>query len=504
MKLAVDTVASLDHQPWTAAVRRAAMVVGGLTAVACGPVYVADDPYYSRGYYGAAPAAGPAPAAPAAPGYAASQPDPYFGDLSSYGTWVTTAEYGRVWVPYANRNAGWRPYFQGRWVYSSYGWTWVSEEYWGVTYHYGRWAWMGGYGWAWVPGYTWAPSWVVWRHGGGCVGWAPMGPDYVVGSSYAGVHYSYWVFVRHEHWVDQPVQHVVVSSADVSRVYNQTVEVQNSDRVRGHDGGAEAYDRGPSAEQAQEWTRRPITPQGIESVPSARPRAIPADAPAPRRPAASPARTPAPQPGRVPDGGEYRPERNPDSAQPGAGRGDTPPTEPARPTPLPPGREQGAAEPGGRTPPPPAREAPAVEPEGRTPAPPPGRETPLPPARTQPPAVEPPPERTTPLPPQGREPLPPAREPPAAREPPTAREAPPARETPLPPRGSEPPSHEERVNPLPPSARGNPGPSVYTPPPPRQAPPAQKRRDPAPAPAPAPAPSPRRPAPAPAAERGGR
>lgn len=536
--------------PISAVARRVALAVGGLTAVACGPVYVADDPYYGRGYYGAAPAPAAAPASPAPMGSPAAQPDPYFGDLSSYGAWVTTAEYGRVWVPYANRNAGWRPYFQGRWVYSSYGWTWVSEEYWGVTYHYGRWAWMAGYGWAWVPGYTWAPAWVVWRHGGGCVGWAPMGPDYMVGSGYGHVHHSYWVFVRHEHWVDQPVQHVVVASTDVQRVYNQTVEIQNSDRIRGHDGAAEPYDRGPPAEQAQEWTRRPITPQGIESVPNARPRAIPADAPAPRRPSATPSRpAPQPQPQRVPDGGEYTPERG--SPAPGAaperagGAGGI--SEPVRPTPLPPGREAPAAEPGRGTAP--GREAPAAEPGRGTE---PGREAPgaepsrpsepsrpadprgappaaTPPARTPPPAVEPPadrrtpmpppparetprrpdpeapPERTTPLPPSGREPMPAPREP--AREPPAAREPPPVRETPSRP-VAPPPSHEERVQPLPPSARGNPGPTVYTPPArPSQpsSPPPAKKRDPAPpAPAPAPAPRPSRPSSGSEGRAGGR
>jgi hypothetical protein len=137
----------------------------------CGPVYVHERGYYGTGYY--APAS-PAPASAASPA-AATVADPYFGDLDGHGRWVNTPEYGTVWVPYAAATPTWRPYYHGRWEYTAYGWTWVSSESWAATYHYGRWAWVGGYNWVWIPGYTWAPAWVTWRHGGGCVGWAPMG-----------------------------------------------------------------------------------------------------------------------------------------------------------------------------------------------------------------------------------------------------------------------------------------------------------------------------------------
>ena len=58
-----------------------------------------------------------------------------------------------------------------------YDWTWVSDEPWGwATDHYGRWLFDRSYGWVWVPGPIWGPAWVVWRAGGGVVGWAPLPP----------------------------------------------------------------------------------------------------------------------------------------------------------------------------------------------------------------------------------------------------------------------------------------------------------------------------------------
>ncbi|MBM4345484.1 MAG: hypothetical protein FJ100_19095, partial [Deltaproteobacteria bacterium] len=258
-----------------------ALALGAVAlAAACGPVYVRerDERYYGYGAYGAG-----GPAAYGG-GYASTaQPDPYFADLTGYGSWVSTPQYGRVWVPYANRTAGWRPYFFGRWLYTAYGWAWHSEESWAATYHYGRWGWVTGYGWVWVPGYTWAPAWVVWRHGGGCVGWAPMGPDYAVGA-HVDIHYSYWIFVRQEAWVDRPVQHSVIASAQVAQAYNQSVVIQHAANIAGHDGRPQAYYRGPRQEEAGAWTSQPIAETPVDRVPNAQPRAIPAEAQPPPRP----------------------------------------------------------------------------------------------------------------------------------------------------------------------------------------------------------------------------
>ena len=66
------------------------------------------------------------------------------------------------------------PYSNGRWVYTDYGYTWVSADPFGwATDHYGRWVWANR--WVWRPDTTWGPAWVQWRQGDGYVGWAPAG-----------------------------------------------------------------------------------------------------------------------------------------------------------------------------------------------------------------------------------------------------------------------------------------------------------------------------------------
>jgi hypothetical protein len=114
----------------------------------------------------------------------------FYDNLADQGTWIQSSDYGYVWQPTIT-DADWAPYTEGHWVYTDYGWTWVSDEPWGwATYHYGRWANIGGLGWVWVPGYTWAPAWVSWRYGGGYCGWAPLPPDSFVGVDYFGDGFS--------------------------------------------------------------------------------------------------------------------------------------------------------------------------------------------------------------------------------------------------------------------------------------------------------------------------
>jgi hypothetical protein len=97
--------------------------------------------------------------------------------LAEYGIWSESKTYGTVWMPKRVPH-GWRPYANGRWIYTDVEWTWASDDPWGwATDHYGRWAYDPASGWIWVPGDVWAPAWVAWRWGGGYVGWAPLPPD---------------------------------------------------------------------------------------------------------------------------------------------------------------------------------------------------------------------------------------------------------------------------------------------------------------------------------------
>lgn len=101
----------------------------------------------------------------------------FYDELSPYGDWILSRDYGWAWFP-RDVHTYWRPYSDGRWVNTEYGWTWASNEPFGwATYHYGRWAWDQRFGWLWVPGTTWGPAWVSWQYGGGYVGWAPLPPS---------------------------------------------------------------------------------------------------------------------------------------------------------------------------------------------------------------------------------------------------------------------------------------------------------------------------------------
>jgi hypothetical protein len=129
--------------------------------------------------------------------------------LSPYGRWVDTPEYGRVWMP--NVDPDWQPYADGRWVSTSWGWSFVSPVPWGwAAYHYGRWGWRAGFGWFWVPGYAWGPAWVSWRWMNGYACWSPLGPRGFV----YGRHWPGWVVVPHAHFA-HPIRRFMVPRARV-------------------------------------------------------------------------------------------------------------------------------------------------------------------------------------------------------------------------------------------------------------------------------------------------
>ena len=122
----------------------------------------------------------------------------FYDDLGQMGQWFEYESYGPVWHP-SNVDEEWRPYTDGRWVPTSDGYVFESQEPWGwATYHYGNWMPTEGYGWCWVPGRTWYPSTVDWRTSPetasvdtSYVGWAPIPPpNYVPTQSYAPPGYA--------------------------------------------------------------------------------------------------------------------------------------------------------------------------------------------------------------------------------------------------------------------------------------------------------------------------
>src|SRR5262249_46281188 len=156
--------------------------------------------------------------------------------LAPYGLWVTIEPYGDCWVPDVSYD--WRPYTDGYWARSDWGWMFVSDEPWGwATYHYGRWTFDDDYGWVWVPGRVWAPAWVAWRCGDGVLGWAPLPPQanwrigvgFSVGNfdfdAYVGP--SWWSFVRYQDFCRPRVIRYVLPYRDCDRYYHVT---QNTTR----------------------------------------------------------------------------------------------------------------------------------------------------------------------------------------------------------------------------------------------------------------------------------
>lgn len=166
--------------------------------------------------------------------------------LSPYGSWSYNARWGDVWRP---RAAGFRPYYDGYWVNTrEYGVVWVSNDPWGdVTTHYGRWVFDPRDGWLWVPGYVWGPSWVVWRSGGGQIGWFPMPPDDYYGNgpyrgrydNYYGYRdwygpsfgndtfFSLWIFVGEDRFSDRNYRNYVRPAREYNTIIVNTTEVTN-------------------------------------------------------------------------------------------------------------------------------------------------------------------------------------------------------------------------------------------------------------------------------------
>jgi Family of unknown function (DUF6600) len=154
----------------------------------------------------------------------------FFHDqLAPHGRWVVAGSYGNCWVP-SGVAVGWEPYVDGEWVYSDYGWTWVSDDPWGdIPYHYGTWAWVDPYGWVWVPGTVWAPAWVTWAYTDDYIGWAPVPPSFALtATGYFGspvvVTATHYVFVPTRQFVGVRVATVRVPAQQSVTIFPRTVK----------------------------------------------------------------------------------------------------------------------------------------------------------------------------------------------------------------------------------------------------------------------------------------
>ncbi|MCR4410480.1 MAG: hypothetical protein QHH43_08320 [Candidatus Saccharicenans sp.] len=208
------------------------------------------------------------PPTPAAPVYGEISISFIYDYLGNYGYWIYYNPYGYVWIP---RGVGrhWRPYTHGRWVWTEYGWTWVSHHPWGwIPFHYGRWGWDNRLGWFWVPDVVWAPAWVIWRFGDLYIGWAPLPPgvDFVPGF---GLRWGrrdlpnyYWIFIEGRRFYANQLQPWILPPERNITIINYTV-VRDRYTVRGRD---MVINDALSPQEIERLTRRPVTKVSVREV----------------------------------------------------------------------------------------------------------------------------------------------------------------------------------------------------------------------------------------------
>lgn len=200
-----------------------------------------------RDQLAATPAPSPAPYYPPAPtpgGQAWVDPEAdysmFYEELTPHGNWLDVEGYGYAWQPTLASRSSWRPYVDGRWVWSDQGWAWDTPEPFGwACYHYGRWVRIARHGWVWVPGREWAPAWVSWRSGADCVGWAPLPPERRRGYTSIGydcdVNYglspSSYVFIQSSNFGRNSYVNVCLSITNITNIFQQTVNLTNIVRI---------------------------------------------------------------------------------------------------------------------------------------------------------------------------------------------------------------------------------------------------------------------------------
>jgi hypothetical protein len=229
--------------------------------------------------------------------------DFFYSNLAPYGYWIDRPSYGWVWVPRHVRH-GWRPYSSGRWVYTDYGWTWVSSEPYGwATYHYGRWYNDPDYGYEWVPGTDWGPAWVSWQQGGGYLGWAALPPDVGwnagAGLAYGGVDLSiglapHYCFVPERNFLAANVGTFIVPPERNLAIIRNTTNFTNYTVE-----GGRVFNRGVAVDRIQQVTGQPVRQFRLAAASDPRTVRVSGNSVAMFRPTAVVRRANAPDPTRV-------------------------------------------------------------------------------------------------------------------------------------------------------------------------------------------------------------
>jgi hypothetical protein len=224
--------------------------------------------------------------------------------LEPYGDWVIIEGYGRVWRPrVAVTVAGWSPYVYGHWVFTDYGWMWVTDHDWGSDpYRYGRWTVVAGTGWVWCPDTVWGPAWVEWRWCDGYVGWAPLPYGFRWGvRAEPAVVVSAFVFVPTPHFLDARVSLSLVEPAARVAIFERSRPILETRSQGGFVFGVGPEPRAISAATGVEVRAAVVVSPGREPSRAEPPRDVPR--PEPPRHAEPPHPRPAPPHGGGHPGG---------------------------------------------------------------------------------------------------------------------------------------------------------------------------------------------------------
>ena len=188
----------------------------------------------------------------------------FYDNLSPYGTWVLSPEYGYVWVP--NVAPGFTPYStNGYWVFTNEGWTWVSDYSWGwAPFHYGRWYNDPGYGYMWVPDNEWGPGWVTWRRSEGYYGWAPIGPGISISIAYSNGYnlpYNQWTFVHDRDFGRRDIHNYYMKPSNNVTIINNSTVINNTYIDKSHN---RTYNAGPDRKDVEKRAGKTFTPVAIK------------------------------------------------------------------------------------------------------------------------------------------------------------------------------------------------------------------------------------------------
>lgn len=196
----------------------------------------------------------------------------FYDRLAPFGRWFEVNGYGYCWRPTITV-AGWRPYVDGCWVWSSLGWAWQSNEPFGwATYHYGRWVNLARYGWIWVPGSEWAPAWVAWRQSRDCVGWAPLPPETGVFSgayrdcdSRYGLGPTSYTFINTTQFVSPTYINIYAPVTRQTTIFQHSVNVTQI--VPSHSQRhAFVHQGGPPRSQMEQACGRPVPQRQVQTM----------------------------------------------------------------------------------------------------------------------------------------------------------------------------------------------------------------------------------------------